>query len=71
MIFLPELQDSILTLLPGEREALLEWLSTLVKAPGGVAEPAGAYVPEMRDPMSFEEYMKFEERSPIKHEYLH
>ena len=70
MIHLPEIQNSILNLPPGERGRLLEWLSSLMKAPMGVAEPAVAYAAEMHDPMSFEEYMEFEERSPIKHEYL-
>jgi Uma2 family endonuclease len=70
MSHLPEIQDSILNLPPGEHERLLEWLSSLVKTPGGVAEPAGAYAAEMRKLMSFEEYMEFEERSPTRHEYL-
>ncbi|HEY2036170.1 MAG TPA: Uma2 family endonuclease [Steroidobacteraceae bacterium] len=70
MTFLAEIQSSILDLPAEERETLLEWLSSLVKAPGRVAEPAAAYAAEVRDPMSFEEYMEFEERSPIKHEYL-
>jgi Uma2 family endonuclease len=69
MISMAEIQNSILKLSPGEREGLLEWLSSFLY-PGGVAEPAGAYAVEMRESMSFEEYMELEERSPIKHEYL-
>jgi Uma2 family endonuclease len=70
MTLLSELQNSIRNLPPAERESLLEWLSGLVRASSGVAEPAGAYAAEMRDPIPFEEYMELEERSPIKHEYL-
>jgi Uma2 family endonuclease len=67
---LTEIEKAILSLLPEQRESLLRWVSTLVKAPCGVVEPAAAYPAEARYPMSFDEYLELEERSPIRHEYL-
>jgi len=67
---LPEIEKAILSLPPRETEKLFERLSAFVKAPFGVAEAAAAYTAELRAPMSFEEYMQFEERSTTKHEYL-
>lgn len=70
MTTLPEIEKAILRLPPAECERLEEWLSTLSRTPRRVAEPAVAYTGAMSFPMTFEEYLEFEEQSRIRHEYI-
>jgi Uma2 family endonuclease len=70
MTALPEIENAILSLPPAECERLAEWLSALVRTPRRVAEPAVAYAGGMAFPMTFEEYLEFEDQSRIRHEYI-
>lgn len=70
MITLPEIEKAILGLPPAECERLAEWMSALAQSPRRVAEPAAAYPGSMSFPMTFEEYLEFEEQSRIRHEYI-
>ena len=70
MTTLPEIENAILRLPPAECERLEEWLSTLIHTPRRVVEPAIAYSGAMSFPMTFEEYLEFEEQSRIRHEYI-
>lgn len=70
MTTLPEMEKVILGLPPAECERLEEWLSILIHTPRRVAEPAVAYAGAMSFPMTFEEYLEFEEPSRIRHEYI-
>lgn len=70
MITLSEIENAILRLPPAEFERLEQWLSTLTQTPRRIAEPAVAYAGTMSFPMTFEEYLEFEEQSRIRHEYI-
>jgi Uma2 family endonuclease len=67
---LSEIEKTIIKLPPAECERLAEWLSSLMQTPRRVAEPAAAYAGAMTFPMTFEEYLQFEEQSRIRHEYI-
>jgi len=67
---LSEIEKTILRLPPAECERLADWLSSLMQTPRRVAEPATAYAGGMSFPMTFEEYLQFEEQSRIRHEYI-
>lgn len=70
MTTLLELEKTILSLPPVECERLAGWLSALMRTSRRVAEPAAAYAGTMSFPMTFEEYLEFEEQSRIRHEYV-
>lgn len=70
MTTLPEIEKAILRLPPAECARLEEWLSALTHMPRRVGEPAAAYAGAMSFPMTFEEYLEFEEQSRIRHEYI-
>jgi Uma2 family endonuclease len=67
---LSEVEKTILDLPPAECERLAAWLSSLMQTARRVAEPAAAYAGGMSFPMTFEEYLQFEEQSRIRHEYI-
>jgi Uma2 family endonuclease len=67
---LPEIENAIRGLPPAECVRLSEWLSDLMLAPRRVAEQAAAYAGTMSFPMTFEEYLEFEEQSRVRHEYV-
>lgn len=71
MTTLSEIERTILELPPAECERLAEWLLSLMQTPRRIAEPpAAAYAGGMSFPMTFEEYLEFEEQSRIRHEYI-
>ncbi len=70
MTTLPEIEKTILKLPPAECERLAEWLSSLMRTPRRIAQPSAAYAGGMSFPMTFEEYLQFEEQSRIRHEYI-
>ena len=70
MTILSEIEKTILRLPPAECERLAAWLSSLMQTPRRIAEPATAYAGGMSFPMTFEEYLQFEEQSRIRHEYI-
>lgn len=67
-----EIREAIRQLSSGGREILGDWLRDfLVEEDGCVAEPAAAYGARIkRDLMSIDEYLTFEEGTPIRHEYV-
>jgi Uma2 family endonuclease len=67
-----EIQEAIGQLTSRGREIIADWLRDfMVEEDHRVAEPAAAYgTRDKRDLMSIEEYLKFEEGSPIRHEYV-
>jgi Uma2 family endonuclease len=67
-----ELQEAIRQLSSGGREIIADWLRDFVAEEGNrVAEPAAAYGARVkRDLMSIEEYLTFEEGTPVRHEYV-
>jgi Uma2 family endonuclease len=67
---LPEIEKAILTLPSAERVRLIEWFSSIMQTPRGVAEPTAGYAGQLRFPLTFEEYLEFEEHSRNRHEYL-
>lgn len=67
---LPEIEKAILTLPSAERARLVEWFSEMMQTPRGVAEPSAPYAGQLHSPMTFEEYLEFEEYSRNRHEYL-
>jgi Uma2 family endonuclease len=67
-----QIQQALERLSTGEREVIADWLQKLTEAqsPGyGVAEPrsSSAAVPPF---MTVDEYLQFEEQSPLRHEYV-
>lgn len=70
MATLPEIEEAILTLPSAERARLAEWFAEIMATPRGVAEPVAPYAGQLRFPMTFEEYLEFEEHSRNRHEYL-
>ena len=67
-----EIQEAIRQLSGRDREFIADWLREfIVEEDYRVAEPAAAYGARIkRDLMSMEEYLKFEEDTPIRHEYV-
>jgi Uma2 family endonuclease len=67
-----ELQEAIRQLSSVGRETFADWLRDLIiDEDYRVAEPAAAYGARVeRDLMSIEEYLKFEEGTPIRHEFV-
>jgi Uma2 family endonuclease len=67
-----ELQEEIRQLSSVGREIIADWLRDfMMEEDYRVAEPAAAYGARVkRDLMSIEEYLKFEEGTPIRHEYV-
>ncbi len=67
-----ELQEAIKQLSSRGREVIADWLRDfMVEEDHRVAEPAAAYGARVkRDLMSMEEYLKFEDCTPIRHEYV-
>jgi Uma2 family endonuclease len=66
-----EIEQAIRQLSRGQRDVIADWIRDFVAEDYRVAEPPAAYgaKPE-RNLMSVEEYLKFEESSPVKHEYI-
>jgi hypothetical protein len=70
---LTEIQHALRRLSFEEREAIASWLQefTATQPLGhGVAEPRSPYAVVQPPLMTVDEYMAFEERSPIRHEYV-
>jgi Uma2 family endonuclease len=70
---LTEIQHALRRLSFEEREAIASWLQefTVTQPLGrGVAEPRSPYAVVQPPLMTVDEYMAFEERSPIRHEYV-
>src|SRR5882724_12563201 len=68
-----QIQHALERLSIGEREVISDWLQKLTEAqlPGStVAEPRSSYAVVQPPFMTVDEYMEFEERSPIRHEYV-
>jgi len=67
-----EIQEAIRQLSRGGREVIADWLRDfIVEEDYRVAEPAAAYDARVNPGlMSIEEYLEFEEGSPIRHEYV-
>ena len=67
-----QLQEAIRQLSSGEREFIADWLRDfIVEETYHVADPAAAYGGLVaRDLMSMEDYLQFEEGTPIRHEYV-
>ena len=67
-----ELQEAIRQLSSVGREIIADWLRDfMMEEDHRVAEPAAAYGARVkRDLMTIEEYLKFEEGTPIRHEYV-
>src|SRR5262245_27261238 len=74
MSSMDDLKYSIAQLEQTQRTALLAWLSDLEPATYEVRETAMEYGVEPTEPpsrhMTVEEYLEFEQRSQIRHEYL-
>jgi len=70
---LTEIQHALERLSFEEREAIASWLQEFTEAQPqglGVAEPRSSYAVVQPPFMTVDEYMEFEERSPIRHEYV-
>jgi Uma2 family endonuclease len=68
-----EIQHALERLSIGEREVVADWLQKLMEAqlPGyGVAEPRSSNAAVQPPFMTVEEYLQFEEQSPLRHEYV-
>jgi Uma2 family endonuclease len=67
-----EIQEAIRQLPGRDREFIADWLREfIVEEDYRVAEPTAAYGARVkRDLMSMEEYLEFEEGTPIRHEYV-
>ena len=68
-----QIQHALEHLSIGEREVIADWLQKLMEAqsPGyGVAEPRFSNAAVQPPFMTVDEYMEFEEKSPIRHEYV-
>jgi Uma2 family endonuclease len=67
-----EIQQALRRLSSGGREIISDWLRDLVlQEDSGVAEPAAAYGGRIkRDLLTVDEYLEFEEASPVRHEYV-
>src|SRR5689334_10703489 len=70
---LDEIKHTVEGLSRFEREALSKWIQQLSDTEGplsGIAEPAAEYSDIEPQFMTLEDYVAFEERSPVRHEYL-
>jgi Uma2 family endonuclease len=70
---LAQIQHALERLSIGEREVIVDWLQKLMEAqpPGyGVAEPRSSNSAVQPPFMTFDEYLQFEEQSPLRHEYV-
>jgi Uma2 family endonuclease len=67
---LSDVENAILTLSRVECDKLVEWLEMFRRNRLGVSEPAARYRAEPQPPMTFEEYLKLEANSRVRHEYL-
>ena len=68
-----QIQHALERLSIGEREVIADWLQKLTEAqlPGyAVAEPRSSYAVVQPPFMTVDEYMEFEEKSPVRHEYV-
>ncbi len=69
-----EIQHALRLLTLSEREQVASWLEGYqdeeVNVPIGVAEPKAVYAVEPPPYMTVDEYLRFEERSPTRHEYV-
>ena len=67
-----KLQEAIRQLSTVDREIVADWLRDfIIEEDYRVAEPAAAHGARVkRDLLSIEEYLKFEEGTPIRHEYV-
>jgi len=68
-----QIQHALERLSIGEREVISDWLQKLTEAqlPGStVAEPRSSYAAVQPPFMTVDEYMEFEEKSPVRHEYV-
>jgi len=68
-----QIQHALERLSIGEREVIADWLQKLTDAqlPGStVAEPRSSYAAVQPPFMTVDEYMEFEEKSPVRHEYV-
>src|ERR1700744_1826259 len=76
MSTLYEIQPMLERLSSEDREALISWLQSFrwAEKEGGegdrVAEPRAAYGLTTAPFVTLEEYFKFEERNPMRHEYV-
>jgi Uma2 family endonuclease len=69
---LEEIKHTLKRLSADDREAIFAWLGKLTDyryVSFGVEEPQPAYAP-LNPFMTFDEYMEFEEQSPLRHEYV-
>ena len=70
---LAEIQHALERLSIGEREVIADWLQKLTEAqsPGyGVAAPRSSNAAAQHPFMTIDEYLEFEEQSPVRHEYV-
>lgn len=67
---LHEIKQAIEKLSPAQMQDLEEWIREIADAAEGVSEPRAAYATAQARYMSVDEYLKFEEMSTIKHEYI-
>jgi Uma2 family endonuclease len=70
---LAEIQSALERLSTDERAAIANWLQEFMEgqSPGyGVAEPASSYAAVQPPFMTVDEYLEFEEKSPVRHEYV-
>jgi len=67
---LHEIRQAIEKLPPAQIQDLEEWIREIADAAGGVSEPHAAYATARARYLSVDEYLKFEEMSTIKHEYI-
>jgi Uma2 family endonuclease len=70
---LTQIQHALERLSIGEREDIADWLQKLMEAqsPGyGVAEPRSSSAAVQPPYMTVDEYLQFEEQSPLRHEYV-
>ena len=70
---LTQIQHALERLSIGEREVIADWLQKLIEAqlPGyGVAEPRSSNAAVQPPFMTVDEYLQFEEQSPLRYEYV-
>jgi Uma2 family endonuclease len=67
---LHEIRQAIEKLSPAQIQDLGEWIREMADAAGGVSEPHAEYATARALYLSVDEYLKFEEMSTIKHEYI-
>ena len=67
---LHEIRQAIEKLPPAQMQDLELWIREIADATEGVSEPSTVYAPAPARYLSVDEYLKFEEMSTIKHEYI-